>query len=284
MRKFLLLLLIFCLAVSPVLYAAQETVSVVSFEGDVKVLAPGEKEAVSPKKDMVLEKGTKITTGKGGYLEMTFDESGDNILKVEEETEVVIKIDGVDKVELVNGELFALIQNLGEGEEFRVKTPCATCGARGTAWKTMTDGQTTDVSVVDDKVFVRGFNKDGTVSDKVFWVNKGYRRSIKKFRAPGEMKKIPTARFARMKREMKPLSSRLNKVIDKRISASGLDKPRIERVVDRQEAMDKRTRTIDIREDLREKSLDQQREKKDEPILRKRRRRPPPPSGGTGSP
>ncbi len=202
MKKLLLLLV--CLALSIGLtsaYALDEKVVVVSHDGDVKVIPAGQAQAIACQNGMLLKEGSRVITGKASYVTIAFDKAGRNLVKIKENTEVVIKLDGSDKIELVDGVVFALLQKLDRGETFRVRTPCAVCGARGTAWMTETNGLVTYVGVFGSNVFASGINKDGSVMEKKYWVKNGYQRMIEKFKDPGDEKKVPEDTLKKWKKE-----------------------------------------------------------------------------------
>ncbi len=180
-------------------HAAEEAVVVISYAGDVKVIPPSSTEKVACKPGMILKEGTRVVTGKESYLKIAFDRSERNVVKIEENSEVVIKLDGDDKIELVDGKVFASLQDIKKGETFRIRTPCATCGARGTGWLTETDGSTMNVSVYEGTVFVRGMNKDGTVMEKEYLVKEGFQRKVNIFKRPEKPIKIPERKFTQIK-------------------------------------------------------------------------------------
>jgi hypothetical protein len=183
--------------------AMDGNIDVISLAGDVKVISPGETAGEACLPGMRLREGSQVVTGMESYVEIALDDSKMNLLKIKENSRVVIKLEGPDKIELVDGEIFTLLQNLETGEVFRVRTPCATCGARGTGWRTKTDGKATEVSVFQDQVFVRGVKKDGSSMEKQYTVKAGYETKIKKFDKPEKMMKISSKRLASMKKEIK---------------------------------------------------------------------------------
>lgn len=180
---------------------AVDTVDVIAFEGDVKVYARGSETGEPCREDMGIEEGSKVVTGKGSYLDIAFNRESSNIVKIKENSQVIVNIVGDDKVELINGEVFASLEGLKKGETFRVKTPCATCGARGTAWGTKTDGKFTDVFVVDGNISLRGLKKDGTPMEKAYTVKKGFECRVKKFDVPGKRERISEDRLSGLKKE-----------------------------------------------------------------------------------
>jgi hypothetical protein len=178
---------------------------------------------------------------------------------------VAIKLEGPDKIELVDGEIFALLQNLEPGEVFRVRTPCATCGARGTGWRTATTGKATEVSVFEDQVFVRGIKKDGTAMEDQYTVKEGYETKIKKFDKPQKMRKISARRLAKMKNEIKrpaaPVKPMKPKRTDKPVLGTSTeeDKDRLTEKMDqkikRHERIQKQSTTTETRREQKIESL-----------------------------
>ena len=171
--------------------AAEDSVAVVSLAGDVKVTPAAAAKSTPCKPDMLIRAGDRIKTGRESYLEIAFDRREENIVRIEERSDVILKLADGEKIELVDGTIFAVLKNLRSGEVFRVRTPCAVCGARGTGWKTKTSGKETDVSVFDGRVLVRGIEKDGSAMEREHWIDEGFERKVKKFEKPGKMTKVP---------------------------------------------------------------------------------------------
>ena len=190
--------------------ALAEKVKVVSVEGDVEVTLPGIKPQ-KPKVDMLIEEGTKIETREASSIEIAFNAEATNIVKVEENSSVVVKLEGDEKIELIDGELFVLLKDLEEGSTFKVRTPCAVSGARGTGWWVKAASEFTDVSVFDNKVFVQGINKDGSLMKKEYWVDKGYERKINRFQKPGKRRRVSAKRLKRMEKSIRMKEARMGK-------------------------------------------------------------------------
>jgi len=204
MKKVLILFLcaVSVICMTALVSAAAEPVVVVSYAGSVEVLFPTAAGPVACKPGMVLQEGSRITTGDESYIEIAFNRLKSNVVRVMENSNVIVKLDGADKIVLVDGEVFTMIRDFKKGEVFQVRTPCAVCGARGTGWSTRTDKDiVTDVAVFDDKVFVRGIKKDGSVMEKEFWIEEGFLRKIKKIELPGKLEKMSEARMSGMRKE-----------------------------------------------------------------------------------
>ena len=203
MKKIIILLTcaVFAACAFLPVHAAGNPVIVISYAGEVKIIPAGKVASVACRPDMLLAEGTRIVTGEESYVAIALDRPRSNIVKIKENSEVVIKLDSMDKIELIDGKMFTLLRNLKKGRTFRVQTPCAVCGARGTGWCSETDGNITTVAVFKDKVFVRGVNRDGSVMEKEFWVGRGFERKVKKFEHPGEALEIPEDRLLEMEAE-----------------------------------------------------------------------------------
>jgi ferric-dicitrate binding protein FerR (iron transport regulator) len=229
--------------------ASDEEVVVISTSGKAHVTPSGKNKPVACKEGMSLAAGARITTEKGAYVRIAFDDLQQNIVKINENSDVVLKLADGEKIELVDGQIYALLRNVKKGETFRVRTPCAVCGARGTGWGTKTDGKASEVAVFEDKVFVRGLNKDGSAMEKFSWVKKGYKVKIKKFEKPGKKEKLSAGEMSEMEKE------------------AGLDKEKKKR----------RTRGIGSgngkREEYRESILERKSEDKKESLLDRNDRR-----------
>jgi hypothetical protein len=211
----IVLSIVFIASVACLAYAAGPTARVVSFSGDVKITPAGETTPVRCNPDLVLRPGDKITTGRNSYLKMAFDKAGGNVVKVRQKSQVLVVLKGEDKLELIDGELVALLKNLKKGATFQVRTPGAVCGARGTGWETKMSGKFTSVTVFDGTVYVRGIDRNGIVMKEEYLVEKGYRRKIKQYQSPGKERKVPESQIKRINKEIM-LSKKMEKVFIKK--------------------------------------------------------------------
>ncbi len=268
MRKMriLFLCMIFVFNIAFIVPSWAEAVRVSSLAGDVKIIPAGETKEVACTPEMELKPGDRILTGDESRLEMYFDKAKQNTATVESNSNVVIRLQEEDKIELIDGELITALNDLGKGEVFRVRTPSAVCGARGTIWDTAVIKGVTTISTLKDRVFVRGVNKDGSVMEKEFWVKEGYERKIKKFERPEKMLKISRDRFEKL-REKADIKKKEKKVPVSKKKARMLDRARRERKMDRIEKIEEKDRVLEDISDIRDKSVTNVIEQKDETRL-----------------
>jgi hypothetical protein len=206
------MIVMFTLGIACPAEAANRNVRVVSYAGDVRVVPAGEEKSVECKPGLSLGAGDKITTGKKSYLEIAFDRKEKNTVKIKEKSEVIIRLGEDERIELLDGELVTRLKNLRKGEEFKVRTPGAVCGARGTGWVTKIAGKVTKITVFDGKVFMRGIKKDGTLMREEVWTEKGFKRKVRRHRQPGKKVKVPRSEILKIEKEAK-LPQEVKKVL-----------------------------------------------------------------------
>ncbi len=248
MKKIIILLtLLSIFTINTCVWAEDDeaTAKVISYAGEVNVYPGAAKDAVSCRSDMRFKGGDRIKTGKEAYLEIAFDQMEKNIVRVEENSDVVILLEEDNKINLINGKIYTQLNNLPKGRVFKVKTPCVVCGARGTGWVTDTNSQETTVSSYESKVFVRGLKKDGTPMEGMSWTKEGYRRKTNKFEKPGKTARIPKEELDAMKKKM-GLVIKTNEGRGAKINGKRLDKK--EELKDRVEERRDKTRVESIQD------------------------------------
>ncbi|MBD3296036.1 MAG: hypothetical protein GF392_01555 [Candidatus Omnitrophica bacterium] len=227
-------------------HAGAAKVQVASLRGDVEVMKPSDKETVECEKGMLLPEGTRVFTGFDSMVELTFGKDRSGRAVVEADSEVVIKIEGYDRIELIEGAVFTYIENLGEGETFKVETPGAVCGARGTAWLTALAGEDTVIEALQSRIFVKGVDREGTPMDEEIILEEGFRVDVRSPFPPGRPARIDpdqlsqlrrrygveTAARARMKKKRKLIEARQRRMEGLRDKKA---RERIEDVKDKKE-------------------------------------------------
>jgi hypothetical protein len=203
MKKFLTLsffLSLFAVGLSTLCQA--ETVQVFAVSGDVKVVPRGRNIGIACEKAMVLQSGDWVKTGSNSSVSLAFDKDGENAVTIEENSLVIVKLDGYFKIQLLTGEIYAILENVEHGETFRVLTPSAVTEATSSGWGAKSDGTYTNVVVFDNKVFICGINKDGSVKKEKFWIEEGYQRKTINFEDPGALEPIPETMLSWFKEQV----------------------------------------------------------------------------------
>lgn len=199
----LLIFAIFLAAAVNIAYGEDAQVMVIGYQGDITIVPDGMTESIKCMRGMRLKPGDDLKTGKDSYLLIAFDELKKNRVKVRENSHVILVMTGADKCELVDGEIVTLLKNMKPGEVFQIKTPSATCGARGTGWFTRTDGRVTEVEVFDGSIFLRGVNRDGSIMREEMVLERGFMTSVRVNERPEPKRKMPKDELNRITREVR---------------------------------------------------------------------------------
>jgi hypothetical protein len=80
--------------------------------------------------------------------------------------------------------------SLPEDSTFEVRTPTGVSGARGTGWRSATDGQRSSFEAYDNTIYVKGLNPDGSVMEEETDVDMGYKTTVERFEKPGRIEKL----------------------------------------------------------------------------------------------
>lgn len=170
-------------------------VVVFNLSGKVEVLSAGSADDgwVDAAQDAKLRSGDKIRTGDGAFAELSFNE--DQIVRVGPMSTAVIWVKNGEKLELVDGEIYATVDNLPSGSSFEIRTPAGLSGARGTDWLTRVGNEEMVVESYSGKPFVRNIEQDGTVSREETIILPGFRTNVAKFQKPVAQIRVPEARM-----------------------------------------------------------------------------------------
>ena len=190
MKKIILILIILSTFICASSYA-EEDVFIYSVNGNVKIIASGSNVGITCQKGMKLNPLDWVKTGPNSSAVIAFDANADNILKVEESSLVIIKMDGYFKAQLLKGQVYALLENVEKDDTFRMLTPSVVTEAKTSAWGVNNEGVYTSVMVLDGEAYVCGVNKDGSVKKDKYKISEGKQRTTKRFEDPGVLNTSP---------------------------------------------------------------------------------------------
>ena len=180
MRK--LLTLIFCLALCfGFVSMAQASVdsfyevAVVALKGDVQVDTDGSGKWIKPWIGMKLKKNAILTTGSNSYVDVVFDADGLNTLRIKADTKTTIQ---EASVKLTQGSVFAAFANIAKGSSFKVNTPTAVCGIRGSGMGVSYINEITSVQAFEHSVYVRGLDAQGLEVGKEVVIPQGWKTQV----------------------------------------------------------------------------------------------------------
>ena len=171
-----------------------EKTELTNFSGNVQVLLQGAEDYTDAQEGMELESGDKIKTGSSGSAELSFNQDNTNLVRLSENTRAEISLSGDEKLEMTEGEVFALISSLPGGSAFEIRTPTAVSGARGTDWVTKVTDEGTDVEAIDNEPYVRHYETSGRLASQPTFIRPGQMTTVRKFQRPMAFRPIQESR------------------------------------------------------------------------------------------
>lgn len=159
--------------------ASDREVFVAAVKGDAKAIPAGSSLGTQCTRGMRLRPGDWIKTGENSSVTLSFDKGGQNAITLQDDSLMIIKLDGYFKVQLLKGKVYAILENVAGGEIFRVLAPSVVTESTASGWTLDAQGIYNSVIVCDGEAYVCGINKDGTVKQEKFAVKEGYGRLTK---------------------------------------------------------------------------------------------------------
>jgi hypothetical protein len=126
----------------------------------------------------ILYAGDQIDVKNGNFVQIAFDKDKNNIVHIPGDSLVQITKDRAINVELTHGQVFALLDRLESGTQFRIVTPTAVSTVRGTYFGVKQIGTATQTSVYRGEVAVNGRQADGKNIGAVVPVMVGERTTV----------------------------------------------------------------------------------------------------------
>jgi hypothetical protein len=147
---------VFLLFFAATSFAQDSALKVAGFEGKVQVKLASSADWADAVVDQALNPNDAIKTGENGQAMLQFSDKSTIALKPNTEiiVEELVWSDAARKagLNMPIGELRATIKKIDTPSDFKVRTPTAICGARGTVFYVMTTGTETRVFVTEGAV------------------------------------------------------------------------------------------------------------------------------------
>jgi len=171
---------------------AQYAPEVLSVKGDPKIMKKGSASWAGCAAKTAVADGDRIKTAKGEEVVVGFVQDRKNIIKIGGDSEAVVMSgrEPVYEINLLSGEAMALVMSLPEDSEFIIRTPAGLSVARGTGWRSVTDGATATFEAYDNTIYVKGIDADGVAMENETFVDMGYKTVVKKLEQPGPVQKL----------------------------------------------------------------------------------------------
>lgn len=107
---------------------------VFNLQGDVRILKKESEEWLPAQKEMIIEQGYQILTGKESFVEIAYDQHFLNIARIEENTKAEFRSIEPTDLLLEDGAIFNALDGLGKRGHYQIATPTAVAGVQGTTF------------------------------------------------------------------------------------------------------------------------------------------------------
>ena len=209
--RYLSIFLVVCALISwtDIAESRSAAVKVIFMKGSPKIMKANANEWTACSLDLVIDNGDRIKTLKGEALELSFAKDNSNIVRVNEEADVIVrKGEAPYSVELLNGEVMTLLRKLPERSTFEVRTPAGLSGARGTGWRSAATGERATFDAFERSIYAKGIDQLGNELGEII-VDAGWRTTLDRFEMPERLEKLSDADFERWNGWKEELSKRL---------------------------------------------------------------------------
>jgi hypothetical protein len=164
-------------------------------------------------KGMSLKDGDTVKTGAGSYADIAYDADMMNILRIRENSEVAVGQASLKEetgIFLKKGEVFLKLEALPAESEFKVRTPVAVAGARGTGLGVSYDAKEAIIKSFEDEIFVKGITKEEKDMLEEVLLKEGWKVFVKEFEEPSRMEKLTGEEIERWNAWKKEIESILS--------------------------------------------------------------------------
>ncbi|MBF0531990.1 MAG: FecR domain-containing protein [Candidatus Omnitrophica bacterium] len=173
---------------------SQDRARVLRISGPVSVERSGGK--IVPVAGMVLNNRDKLVTGEGAFVEVAYDEGLKDVVRVGSRSQVVLESAVIEKqtnIFLSQGDIILKLEKLEKGSTFKVRTPTAVAGVRGTSFGVSLRGKEAVILDFDSRIFVKGINRDFIENTDELLLNEGWKVRLAQFERPSRVERITDA-------------------------------------------------------------------------------------------
>ncbi|MEW6170872.1 MAG: FecR domain-containing protein [Candidatus Omnitrophota bacterium] len=164
MKRFLIFFLFITLSFSSSVFA--QTAKIIDAKGKVLIKKDAKSAWEKIKINAILDKNAEIQTKAKSECVIAFDEELKNILTLKENSYIKIEDIKPGKINLPQGRVFSLIEDIKNIEKFEIRTPTAVAGVMGTGLGIVSSLTGSSIMCFQDKVYTQGLDKNGKLTGK----------------------------------------------------------------------------------------------------------------------
>lgn len=159
MRKLLFFFFLFQLLMVPFVFS--QTAKIVFLKGEVWIKKTEVVKWEKANLDMPVEKNTQIRIEKDSECTIAFDEELKDIFTIKQNSQVTLENIKPAYMHLPKGKVFALVEDVKKVEEFKIRTPTAVAGVRGTGESVESSEDSTTAMCFEEMIYLQGLDEQG---------------------------------------------------------------------------------------------------------------------------
>ncbi len=157
MKKLFLCLLVFYFFSLSLAFG--QTAKIIKLEGDVEMKIGAADSWQAATIGTYLKKQAEVKTGKDSSCTLAFDQELDNLITIDQNSHLKLEQLKPGELFLPEGRIFSIIDNLADLGEFKIKTPVAVAGVRGTGDSVRSNEDGTTVKCFQGEIYVESLIK-----------------------------------------------------------------------------------------------------------------------------
>lgn len=164
---------------------------VLRLSGTVAIQRAGE--TILPEVGMMLNAQDRIITGDGAYVEVAYDDSLKNVIKINANSRIVFessRIERMTRLFMDRGSVMVKLDGLDKGSTFKVRTPVAIAGVRGTAFGIAFNGREATIVDFESRIFVKGITTDHLEMPDELLLSDSWKVRVAPFEPPSRVERM----------------------------------------------------------------------------------------------
>ncbi|MBF0387276.1 MAG: FecR domain-containing protein [Candidatus Omnitrophica bacterium] len=156
-------------------------------------------ETLQPEIGMMLNAQDRVITGTGAYAEIAYDDGLKNVMRINANSRVVFessRIERFTRLFMDRGSVMIKLDGLEKGSTFKVRTPAAIAGVRGTAFGVELVGKEAVVTDYESRIFVKGLTPDFLETKDELLLSNGWKVRVAQFEKPSRVERLSAAEQA----------------------------------------------------------------------------------------
>jgi len=173
---------------------------IVSVQGQVAIQR--ESGQLLPAPGALLNPRDVIVTGPHSFVEIAYDDADKDIMRVGENSRVYFETNRIQKLTTLfmdRGQIKLKLDDLEKGSTFRVRTPVAIAGVRGTAFGLKLNGNSVLITDYESRIFVKGLTEDHLEMPDELLLSSGWQARVNQFEEPQQVEMITPGQVSEWK-------------------------------------------------------------------------------------